>query len=100
MTNYEPKFKGAFVDTTGPAPRELRVEDIYLAWDWLENYELGGAESDFEKELAESIHVACKWLESQAKIKKHRDAIVAAKKKYAAEHGISYKQVRVQKGGK
>ena len=100
MTSYEPKFKGAFVDTSGPAPRELKVEDIYLAWDWLENYELGGADTEFEKELAESIHVACKWLEKQASIKAKRDAVVAAKKKYAAENNVSYKNVRVQKGGK
>ena len=100
MSNYEPKFKGPFVDTSGPAPRELRVQDIYLALEWMQAYELGGAEMDFEKDLAESIHVVCKWLENQASIKAKRDAVVAAKKKYAAENGVSYKQVRVQKGGK
>ena len=95
---YKTVLKGCFVASDqGPAPRKVTSDDIGWIQTWVENYEIDPEYEDAE--FLEKLHVCQEWLEKQWQAKYRQEMMVEAKKKYAKENGISYKQVRVVKKG-
>lgn len=95
---YKTVLKGNFVAIDqGPAPRKATSDDISWIQTWVEAYEVD--ESD-DPQFLEKLHVCQEWLEKQIQIKYRQEMMVQAKKQYAKEKGISYRQVRIQKGDK
>jgi hypothetical protein len=94
---YKTVLKGNFVAIDqGLAPRKATSDDISWIQTWVEAYEVD--ESD-DPEFLEKLHVCQQWLEKQIQIKYRQEMMVQAKKKYAAENNVSYKNVRVMKQG-
>jgi hypothetical protein len=95
---YQTVLKGNFVASDqGPAPRKATSEDLCWIQTWVENYEIDPEYED--DEFLEKLHVCQEWLEKQIQIKYRQEMMVQAKKKYAAENNVSYKNVRVMKQG-
>lgn len=95
---YQTVVSGCFVASEqGPAPRKATSDDIAWILTWVQAYEVSEGENP---EFLEMLHVCQEWLTKQMQIKYHQERVIEAKKQYAKENGISYKQVRIQKGGK
>jgi hypothetical protein len=94
---YQTVLKGNFVASDqGPAPRKATSEDLCWIQTWVEAYEVD--EGD-DPEFLEMLHVCQEWLQKQIQVKYRQELLVAAKKKYAAENNVPYKNVRVMKQG-
>jgi hypothetical protein len=71
-------------------PEAASASDLLWAAEWLATY---GADND--PEIAQGIANAIGFLIKQAESKEARKALNAAKRAYAAEHGIPIRSVRV-----
>ena len=67
------------------------VSDLAFAAEWL-----GGYEAD-DSETAQALANVIAFLDRTAEQKRNRTALAAAKRDYAAEHGIPVSQVRIRK---
>ena len=101
--NYGEKRVSADNDTVEMAiisgvvkPQAPSVSDLLGAIEWLATYQ-SGFEEDYEIEIAQSFANVIAFLDLTADSKLKRKAVNEAKRKYAKEHGLKVRQVRVQK---
>lgn len=81
----------AYLHSGELAPGKVSESDLWSAMEWLAMYQ---AESP-DEEIAQALANVIGMLQGKAEQMAGRKAMAAAKRAYAAEHGIPVSQVRV-----